>query len=98
MGFFEHLCGGIVSSHVETHIVDPKRLQVNVLIVAQAAEFGWHTALNDENAVFSEMRCNVLEATNLLVLRAQVEQCIEDNVYQAIGVGDGDIGEVSQRD
>ncbi len=69
MGLFEQLGEWIVTSHIETYIVDCERFQVNVLIVAQPAEFGRYASLNNKNTILREMRRHIFKATNLLILR-----------------------------
>jgi hypothetical protein len=93
----ECLSNWIVPTNIEPNPVDGERLGVDVLVVAQPVEVARHERLDDEAALRCEMRGDVLETTDLIVLRQQVEQRVEHEIHERILAGHPDIGEVADR-
>ena len=84
---------------VEAHRVDADALGVDVLTRTQVLhEVERAAAFDDERAVVGEVRGDVLEAADLIVLGQQVEERVEHDIDQAVGARHSDIGEVADRD
>src|SRR3954451_12894843 len=97
MTLVERLANRVVAPHIEAHAVDGECLGVDVLVVAQPVKPRRHERFHHEATVGIEMRGHVLETPDLILLRQQVEQRVEDEVHQRIGAGYRDVGEVAHR-
>ena len=90
----EDLCDRVVSAGVEHHLVDLDTLGVDELVTGSRGR-GRDQTLEDEDAVVGQVFGGVLEASDLVVLREQIADRVEDQVDEAVPPSGADAGHVA---
>jgi hypothetical protein len=91
------LLGGVMTVDVQPNVLESDAVHLDALIAVEARQVGYER-LGDEDAVAGEVSGHVFKATDLLFLRLQAKERVENEVDERAPPLNRDIGEVTQRD